>query len=176
MKYYLYKLTDPNGKTYVGVTCNFKRRMKEHRRSEWPIGKAIREFGEENFKIELEEFDTKELAFDREFELVSLDTLESGNLYNLTVGGSVSHQLKTDNPMYRKKVVEKHPNIWTSENNPMRNESSKQAMIQSQKRKPVSVEGVKYAGVREAARAVGESRQLVVYRLKAESFPDWYYL
>jgi predicted GIY-YIG superfamily endonuclease len=176
MKHYLYKLTDPNGKTYVGVTCNFKRRMKEHRRSDWPVGKAIRELGEENFKVELEVFDTKELALDREFELVSFDSLDSGNLYNLTVGGSVSNQLRNDNPMHRKEVLEKHPNLWSRENNPMNNEISKQAMLQKQKRKPVCIDGVQYSGVREAARAVGESRQLVVYRLKADSFPSWYYL
>jgi hypothetical protein len=49
-------------------------------------------------------------------------------------------------------------------------------MKQAQKRKAVSVDGVLYEGVREAARAVGESRQLVVYRLKSPSFPNWYYL
>lgn len=176
MKHYLYKLISPNGKTYVGVTCNFKRRMKEHRKSQWPVGKALREFGEENFKIILEEFDTKELALDKEYELVSLDTLGDGSLYNLSVGGSPSNQFKFTNPMHRQEVLENHSNIWDSNNNPMKNEASKQKMIQNQKRKAVSIEGVVYNGVREAARAVGESRQLVVYRLKAESFPDWYYL
>ncbi len=176
MKHYLYKLTDPNGKVYVGVTCNFKRRMKEHRKSDWPIGKALRQFGEKNFKVELEEFETKELALDKEFELVSLETIETGELYNMSVGGSPSNQFKFTNPMHKQEVVNKHSNIWDSTNNPMKNEISKQKMIQAQKRKPVSVDGIEYAGVREAARAVGESRQLVVYRLKSEGFPTWYYL
>jgi predicted GIY-YIG superfamily endonuclease len=176
MKHYLYRLTDPNGKSYVGVTCNFKRRMKEHRRSHWPIGKAIREFGEDNFKIEIEEFNTKELALDKEFELVSLESLGTGELYNQSVGGSPSNQFNYHNPMLDKSVVEKHPNIWSSTNNPMLNPISKQKMIKSQKRKPVVIEGVNYGGVREAARAVEESRQCVVYRLKSSSFPDWNYV
>ena len=176
MKHYLYKLIDPNGKTYIGVTCNFKRRMKEHRRSDWPIGKAIREFGEENFKIVIEEFDTKEIALEKEFELVSVDSYMGESLYNLTVGGPPSKQMQHNNPMHNPDIVEKHPNIWTSDNNPMKNADSKIKMIKAQNRKPVSIAGVEYEGVREAARAIGESRQLVVYRLKSSSFPDWYYL
>ena len=176
MKHYLYKLTDPNGKSYIGVTCNFKRRMKEHRQSKWPIGEAIRKFGEDNFTVEIEEFETKDIALEKEFELVSLDTLNEGNLYNVTVGGTAAQQMKYNNPMSDPSIVEKHSNIWSSTNNPMHNPDSKRKMIQAQKRKPVNIEGVEYEGVREAARAVGESRQLVVYRLKSSSFPDWYYL
>jgi hypothetical protein len=78
--------------------------------------------------------------------------------------------------MHNPDIVGKHPNIWTSDNNPMKNADSKIKMIKAQNRKPVSIAGVEYEGVREAARAVGESRQLVVYRLKSSSFPDWYYL
>lgn len=176
MKYYLYKLTDPNGKSYIGVTCDFKRRMKEHRTSPWPLGVALREIGEDNFQVQIEEFTTRELALDKEFELVSLEALDTGLLYNMTVGGDTSRQMKYSNPMANPSVVENHPNIWSSSHNPMNNPESKQKMIQSQKRKPVSIDGVKYEGVREAARSVGESRQLVVYRLKSASFPTWYYL
>lgn len=174
MKHYVYKLTDPSGKSYIGVTKDFKRRMKEHRTSKYPIGVALREFGEDNFKVQIEEFETKEIALDKEFELVSIDTLSS--LYNLAVGGGITTQLVYSNPMKVEGAVNKHPNTWTSEHNPMKNESSKQKMIESQKRKAVSIEGVGYNGVREAARAVGESRQLVVYRLKSATFPTWFYL
>ena len=174
MKYYLYKLTDPNGKSYVGVTNNFKRRMKEHRKSEWPIGQAIREFGEENFTVRIEKFESKIEALEKEFELVSFDTLPS--LYNMTVGGGNATQLVLNNPMKNPEVVEKHPSIWTSTHNPMKDPRSKQKMIEAQKRKAVSIDGITYNGVREAARAVGESRQMVVYRLKSETFPTWFYL
>lgn len=174
MKYYLYKLTDPNGKYYVGVTNNIKRRMKEHRKSPWPIGVALREIGEENFKLEWEEFDSRILALEKEFELASPESIEG--MYNATVGGSSRDQMVHRNPMKIKEIVDCHPNIWTSEHNPMKCEDSKSKMISSQKLKPVSIDGVEYYGVREAARAVGESRQCVVYRLKSPSFPTWFYL
>jgi len=174
MKHYLYKLTDPNGKSYIGVTKNFKRRMKEHRNSNYPIGVALREIGEKNFSIEVEEFETQSLALEKEVELVSLDNLD--DLYNLTVGGGIQNQLQKDNPMKNPEVCERHPMRWTSLFNPMKDPISKQKMVESQKRKAVSVDGVSYNGVREAARALGESRQLVVYRLKSPSFPSWFYL
>jgi predicted GIY-YIG superfamily endonuclease len=174
MKHLLYKLTDPNGKSYYGVTNNFKRRMKEHRKSPWAIGKALREFGEENFTMSFEEFETREKAFEREFELVSPETLE--DLYNMSVGGAPHEQMLHSNPMKDPTIAGSHPNIWTKDNNPMNCEASKTKMIANQKRKPVSIDGVSYPGVREAARVLGESRQMVVHRLKSSSFPTWFYL
>jgi len=174
MKHYLYKLTDPSGKAYVGVTMNFKRRMKEHRRSPWDIGKALRELGEENFTVSVEEFDTRDLALDREFELVSLDTVDS--LYNMSVGGACKNQMLYSNPMKSQETVDRHPNVWTTEHNPMNDPGSKARMIEGQKRKSVSIDGVTYNGVREAARTLGESRQMVIYRLKSATYPTWFYL
>lgn len=174
MKHYLYKLTDPQGKSYVGVTNNIKRRMKEHRKSPWPIGVALRELGEDSFTLLVEEFETKEVALEKEFELASLENLPT--MYNVTVGGNTQTQMTYSNPMKIAEVVNSHPNIWTSENNPMNNFVSKDKMIKNQKLKPVSIDGVEYYGVREAARAAGESRQMVVYRLKSPNFPTWFYL
>lgn len=176
MKHYLYKLTDPNGKTYIGVTMNFKRRMKEHRHSDWPIGHAIRKYGEANFTIELEEFETKSLAFEKEFELVTFDTLGDGSLYNITVGGTPRDQMLFNNPMQNIEISANHPNLWTTEHNPMNSLEVRQKMVQSQKLKAVSIDGIEYFGVREAARQLGISRQLVVYRLKADNFPSWNYM
>ena len=174
MKHLLYKLTDPNGKSYYGVTNNFKRRMKEHRRSDWDIGKALRHFGEANFTMSFEEFETREDAFEKEFELVSPSTV--GELYNMSVGGDAHKQMLHSNPMKDPLIAENHPNMWSTVNNPMNSSASKQKMIQNQKRKAVSIDGFCYNGVREAARAVGESRQLVVYRLKSPNTPTWFYL
>lgn len=174
MKHLLYKLTDPNGKSYYGVTNNFKRRMKEHRTSDWDIGKALREFGEDNFTMSFEEFETRDEAFNREFELVSPESV--GDLYNMSVGGNTLTQMLYSNPMKNPEIVKDHPNIWSTENNPMNNTLSKEKMITNQKRKAVSIDGVRYEGVREAARAVGESRQFVVYRLKSPTFLTWFYL
>ena len=148
--------------------------MKEHRNSPWPIGVALREMGEDKFKLEWEEFDSRILALEKEFELASPDRISG--MYNVTVGGDTSTQMIHSNPMKITEVVSQHPNIWTSDHNPMKSSESKAKMIQNQKLKPVSIDGVEYFGVREAARAVGESRQLVVYRLKSSNFPTWFYL
>jgi len=176
MSYTLYKCTSPSGRTYIGITNDFKRRLKEHGSSQYAFGHALRKYGKHNFTYEFEEFDSLEEALLREAELVNPETIASRKLYNETVGGVLSNVLSLDNPMHREGVAENHPNLWSTENNPMNNPESRQKMIESQARKPVSIDGVRYEGVREAARQIGISRQLVVYRLRARSFETWYYL
>lgn len=176
MKYILYKATSPSGRTYIGITNNFKRRMKEHGSSKFPFGHALRKYGTKNFTFEFEYFDTVEGALNRESELVTPETLASKKLYNAMLGGTLANTLAADNPMHRQEVLDNHPNLWTTENNPMNSPESKLKMIESQNRKRISIKGVEYPGIREAARQISESRQLVVYRLKSPNFPDWYYL
>lgn len=176
MNYILYKATSPSGRMYIGITNNFKRRMKEHRTSKWPFGHALRKYGEKNFTYEFEFFDSVEQALEREKELVNPETLASKRFYNACVGGEFSNVLSYNNPMHDPEVVGKHPNLWSTENNPMNVPEQKQKMIDSQKRKPISIEGVRYEGVREAGRQIGQSRQMIVHRLKSDNYPDWYYL
>ena len=176
MNYILYKATSPSGRTYIGITNNFKRRMKEHLSSKFPFGHALRKYGRENFSYEFEMFNTVNEALEREAELVTPEALKSKKLYNSAIGGSFSESLKGDNPMHRSDVVENHPNLWSTENNPMNNPESKQKMIESQNRKRISIDGVEYPGVREAARQIGSYRQLVVHRLRSKNYPTWYYL
>lgn len=176
MNYILYKAMSPSGRMYIGITNNFKRRMKEHGSSKFPFGHAIRKYGRENFSFEFEYFDNVEEALAREKELVTPEMLKSKKLYNATIGGDFSNVLSQDNPMHREDVVENHPNIWSTENNPMNNPESRQRMIESQNRKSVSIEGVEYSGVREAGRQIGQSRQMIIHRLKSSNYPDWYYL
>lgn len=176
MKYVLYKATSPSGRTYIGITNNFKRRMKEHGSSKWPFGHALRKYGKENFQFEFEYFDSVEEALKREKELVTPEILKTKKLYNACVGGELSNVLLYNNPMHSLEVLEKHSNIWTTENNPMNNPISKKKMIESQNRKRVSIDGVEYEGVREAARQIGSYRQFVVHRLRSNNFPTWYYV
>ncbi len=150
--------------------------MKEHLSSQWPFGHALRKYGRENFTYEFEYFDCVEDALAREQELVNVETLKTRKLYNATVGGAFSNVLIYDNPMFRPEVVNNHPNIWSTENNPMNDAASKQKMIENQSRKKVSIDGVEYPGVREAARQIGSYRQLVVHRLRSKNFPTWYYV
>lgn len=172
--YLIYKATSPSGRMYVGVTNNFKRRIKEHKTSPWPFGHALRKYGPHNFTYEFEEFDTVEEALKREYELVNENTIK--DLYNVSIGGVVTNTLLSQNPMHDKEVLSRHPNLWSSVNNPMNNPESKQKMIQSQKRKRVSVDEVDYDGVRMAAISLGISRQCLVHRLKSNNFPNYFYL
>ena len=178
MQYCLYKATSPSGKTYIGITNNFKRRMKEHLSSPYAFGNALRKYGRERFTYAFEMFDTVDEALSREAELVDKAALESRTLYNETIGGSFSNVLTNNNPMSNPEVVEKHPKVWRkgSSNNPMFDPEKKAQMIASQSCKKVSIDGVVYYGVREAARQHGISRQLVVFRLKSPNCPTWLYV
>lgn len=176
MNYILYKATSPNGRIYVGVTNNFKRRMKEHLSSTYPFGHAVRKYGRENFKYEFEFFDSMEEALKRESELITINEVKSKKYYNVCLGGKLENILSNDNPMHKQQVLDKHPNLWTTENNPMNNPVSKQKMIESQNRKRVSIEGIIYDGVREASRKINSYRQFVVHRLRSSNYPDWYYV
>lgn len=178
MKYVLYKATSPSGKTYIGVTNNFKRRLKEHGTSPYSFGCAIRKYGKDNFTYTFEQFETADAALNREAELVTLEALSSGSLYNETIGGSFSNTLIGDNPTFRKDVLESHPALFTTENNPMNDPIHKAnaSLYQTANKKAVSVDSVEYSGVREAAKSIGVSRQCLVYRLKSPSFPSYFYL
>lgn len=176
--YCLYKVTSPSGKMYIGITNNFKRRMKEHGSSKYAFGLALRKYGRDAFTYEFEMFKCAEDALAREAELVTIETLKSKTLYNESVGGTLSNSLNNKNPMHDKEVVEKHPSVWRKggSNNPMFNIDSKQKMIESQSCKKVEIDGVVYYGVREAARVLGISRQLAVFRLKSSNRPTWFYV
>lgn len=177
MNYCLYKATSPSGKIYIGITNNFKRRMKEHLSSPYAFGSALRKYGRDQFVYEFEMFETVEEALSREAELVDLAALESRTLYNETVGGRFSNVLTNKNPMKDLEVVENHPQVWRKGgDNPMFNPEQKARMIASQACKKVSIDGVVYYGVREAARQHGISRQLVVFRLKSPNQPTWLYV
>ena len=175
MEYILYKATSPSGRYYVGITNNFKRRMKEHRNSKWPFGHALRKYGQENFEFEFEHFNSVEEALEREKQIVTPELLESKRSYNACVGGLLSNVLLHNNPMHDKEVVSNHPAIWTTDNNPMNNPVSKQKMIEGQKRRRVCIDGVVYEGVREACRKLGTYRQFMLHRIKSENYPTWTY-
>lgn len=177
MNYCLYKAKSPSGKTYIGITNCFKRRMKEHGGADTPFGRALRKYGRENFEYEFEMFDSAKDAASREAELVTLECLAEGNTYNQTIGGTFSNTLIGNNPMFDRNVVENHPNVWKKGgDNPMKDPEVKARMIESQACKRVSIKGEVYYGVREASRIHNISRQLCVYRLKSSHFSDWFYL
>lgn len=176
MNYILYIATSPSGRSYIGVTKDFKRRLKEHGTSKYAFGHAIRKYGKLNFNYAFEFFNTIEEALHRESQLVTLESIQSRKLYNETVGGALSNVLIGDNPMHREDIKNSHPNLWTTENNPMKSPNSKERMIKSQKRKKVSIDGTVYEGIREACRQLGTYRQFMIHRLRSSNYPSWYYV
>lgn len=91
---YLYLLTSPAGKSYIGITTNLKRRMKAHVKmaetmTGYMLHNAIRKYGWDNIqKTILMETDDIDLLKTAEIiEIVSRQTHLSQFGYNLTMGG-----------------------------------------------------------------------------------------
>lgn len=91
MKKYVYKITNNvNGKIYIGQTNNIKRRIQEHKhdkRRNHFIFFAIKEFGWENFSVEIlyygDQFNEKEKYY---IKLFKSNEEEYG--YNIHIGGN----------------------------------------------------------------------------------------
>lgn len=97
-----------NNKKYVGYTKNpLHKRFYQHTKSEKPIGKAIRLYGKEKFKITLlHECLDKTTALEIEKQFI-LHHGSYGNGYNCSAGGETAPPVK-DNSIYKtKKFSEK---------------------------------------------------------------------
>jgi group I intron endonuclease len=175
MSYTVYAATSPTHKTYVGITNNFKRRLKEHGSSPYPFGKALRKYGKDNFSFSFLTCKDVEEAYDIEEMLIGVDEVKSKWYYNISCGGRMDIQLAELNPMKRPEIVAKHPAMFTTENNPM-NDPSIRENHNSHMKTPVKIEGTTYLGVRDAAKALNWSRQKLVYRLKSPNFKDFLYI
>ncbi len=89
MHYYLYKVTNLiNNRFYIGVHKT-KNMDDGYMGSGKIIQHAVEKYGIKNFRKEiLEVFDTTEMMYKREREIVTEDFLKSENVYNLRLGGS----------------------------------------------------------------------------------------
>lgn len=88
MKKYVYKITNKiNGMMYIGETMDFKRRIKEHCNPSNTslIGKAIKEFGKENFSFKIIEY-CSDFSEKEKFYIKEYDTLFPHG-YNVSEGG-----------------------------------------------------------------------------------------
>jgi hypothetical protein len=86
--FFLYKTTNKmNGKFYIGVHSTLKIN-DGYLGSGKRLRYSIRKYGKENFEIEiLEFFDSKELMFEAEKNLVNIDLIKSELCMNLKEGG-----------------------------------------------------------------------------------------
>lgn len=88
----IYKLNYPNGKIYIGQTCNLKRRMYEHNninKARGPCDYAIHKYGQIQEVEILEEIYDLKLLDEREKYWISFYNSNNRDIgYNLTPGGS----------------------------------------------------------------------------------------
>ncbi len=89
-KHYIYKLTSPSGKVYIGRAVHFKKRMTTHKYAaksgvKRPLYEAIRKYGWENFTKEI--INTAEgdkAAYDLELKyIIEYDSTNKG--YNVSL-------------------------------------------------------------------------------------------
>ena len=99
----IYKINFPNGKIYIGLSCDIRRRMYEHnngKKARTPCDLAIKKYGKIT-EIEILEFiNDKSLLGEREqwwISRLNSNTREVG--YNLTVGGDSSLLNGEDSPV-----------------------------------------------------------------------------
>ena len=152
-EYVVYCLTNKvNGKKYVGQTINFPKRMSGHQKKTSCIAvwRAIQKYGWENFDKEVLVETDKENVDELETRLIKEHKTRIPNGYNIRAGGEANNAMHPSSVHKMKKVM---PN-----------------------RKPCSIKGVVYNGVRAAAAVIGESRQMIAHRLKSKNFQDWVYI
>lgn len=99
-EYVVYVHIFPNGKRYVGITCqDIRRRWREGRGYEGqPVYDAILKYGWNNIKHEILFTGlTKEEAEQKEIELISeYKSLSHENGYNIEIGGNCSKRLSEE--------------------------------------------------------------------------------
>lgn len=110
----LYLKIFDNGKIYVGITNNFKRRMKEHEHkafvenSNYPVHKAMRKHKYFNV-VCTENIEDRELLNLLEIQTIQQLKEENVKLYNVTKGGEgILGLFGEKNHMFGKKLSKEH--------------------------------------------------------------------
>ena len=88
----IYKINYPNGKIYIGQTCNLKRRINEHNnfsKAAQPCDLAIKKYGK-IIEVEiLEEINDLSIINEKEIYWINKFCSNNRNIgYNLTIGGN----------------------------------------------------------------------------------------
>lgn len=115
---FLYKTINiVNNKTYIGVHCTNSLDdgyigcgifCQQHATEKWLLHRAVRKYGYSNFHREiLEFFETVELAFLKEREIVNLSWVKSSCNYNIAEGGRGGNTLLGLSEIQREQVHQK---------------------------------------------------------------------
>ena len=135
----IYKITNLlDGKIYVGQTKqSIEKRFQDHFYTKYHIGRAIREYGAENFKIELlEECETLEELNEKEKFWIKTLNCKSPNGYNLTDGGDGHYTL---NEEARKKIAKANKKrVFTPEMRKKLSDSQKGKKLSAEHRAKIS--------------------------------------
>jgi group I intron endonuclease len=96
---YIYILTSPSGKSYIGQTIRpIEKRLEEHQQTNSQcvaIGNAIKKHGWENFEKDWYECPDEDLNFDEDLLVREMGTLSPGG-YNLREGGGANGKLSEE--------------------------------------------------------------------------------
>ena len=88
VKVYVYKITSPSGKSYIGVSKNPKKRFKGHAKGDFPVGRAIRKYGINNISFRIiDEADSYANAYKLEQKYIAENNTMIPNGYNGNSGG-----------------------------------------------------------------------------------------
>lgn len=183
MKYDVYKIEcTENGKIYFGRSQELEKRWRAHRnmlRSNTHRNLHLQEdwnnYGDINFEfVVLETFSDLDLSIAREQELIE------GNLgigYN--IGGAKDGGDRMLHNPRREETLKLKSEVFSGKGNPMYGRPKSQKMIDRVKEvnsKKVSIEGTEYPSVAEAIRMLGLNPSTAYFRVKSDSFPEWFYI
>ena len=169
MKFYYYRITNiKNGRFYIGITTNFKKRQQQHfnklqnhSHPNYKMQDDYDVYGAEAFQMTIiEEFDgTNDDAYFKEYELIQ--KYHATDSYNILEGGLL-------NPVYSPQVIEKlkktHQNKYDD-------------ILQYKFNEKKFILVGQYAGIRDAVRQTGCDFRAIQNCLKtAQSHHDYYWV
>lgn len=185
MIYNIYKIVcKTNKKEYYGRSQEIEKRFRSHKNmlrknehNNYYLQKDWIEYGEEDFEfVIIHEFNNLEESI-RQEQMYINDNIGVGyNVGSATNGGDVM----THNPRKEETRALKQK-VFSGEGNPMYGREKTQKMIDSVKEansKKVSIEGVVYNSMTEAAKEYDLKLTTMSHRLKAktERFKNWFYI
>lgn len=155
----IYRLLSPSGKSYVGQSIDFNRRLIEHKnykkKSLPKLYQAIKKYGIENFSIEILEICEPELLNEREVYWINhYDSCNNG--YNCTTGGQSFFKRSKET---REKLSKYFTGVYNGSQNI-----------------PFTIDGIHYKSIGDASKKLGIPHKTVYNRLNSKNIKFSNYL